>query len=82
MSDKYCSHKEVTAYKILDVKTMIDGTGRLLLEKHDEDDHQIRVSNGFMIKHQPQVGGYYVVYADGYKTFLPAQAFEEGYTEI
>ena len=30
----------------------------------------------------PRVGGYYVVYADGYKSFSPATAFEEGYTKI
>ena len=33
----------------------------------------------FMDKHSPQVGGYYVVYKDGYKSYSPAQAFEEGY---
>lgn len=26
------------------------------------------------------VGGYYVVYSDGYKSWSPAGAFEEGYT--
>jgi len=35
-----------------------------------------------MYKHKPEVGGYYVVYADGYKSFSPAQAFEEGYTRV
>jgi hypothetical protein len=34
----------------------------------------------YLRKHKPQVGGYYVVYADGYKSWSPAQAFEEGYT--
>ncbi|MCK9988658.1 MAG: hypothetical protein AzoDbin1_05130 [Azoarcus sp.] len=28
------------------------------------------------------VGGYYVVYEDGYKSFSPAIAFESGYTRI
>jgi hypothetical protein len=40
------------------------------------------VSKEFMDKHNPQVGGYYVVYKDGYKSFSPAQAFEEGYTRV
>jgi len=31
-------------------------------------------------KHQPHVGGYYVVYDDGYVSFSPAAAFESGYT--
>ena len=30
----------------------------------------------------PEVGGYYVVHKDGYKSFSPANAFEEGYTRI
>lgn len=34
----------------------------------------------YLKKHNPQVGGYYIVYADGYKSWSPAQAFEEGYT--
>jgi hypothetical protein len=33
-------------------------------------------------KHNPQLGGYYVVYEDGYASFSPAKAFEEGYTRI
>lgn len=33
-------------------------------------------------KHKPQVGGYYVLYEDGYSSFSPAKAFEEGYTRI
>ena len=36
-----------------------------------------------MKRHQPQVGGYYVVYApDGYASFSPADVFEEGYTLV
>ena len=38
------------------------------------------VPKSYMDKHNPQVGGYYVVYADGYKSFSPAEAFESGYT--
>lgn len=33
-------------------------------------------------KHKPVVGGYYVVYEDGYASFSPAKAFEEGYTRL
>lgn len=36
----------------------------------------------FLAKHRPQVGGYVVVYADGYLSWSPAAAFEEGYTRI
>ena len=40
------------------------------------------VSGEFMAKHKPVVGGYFVVYEDGYESFSPARAFEEGYTPI
>jgi hypothetical protein len=33
-------------------------------------------------KHDPQVGGYFVQYDDGYISFSPAKAFEEGYTRL
>ncbi len=42
----------------------------------------IDVSGAWMAKHEPQVGGYYVVYEDGYTSFSPADAFEKGYTKI
>lgn len=40
------------------------------------------VDAAYMDKHQPKVGGYYVVYKDGYKSFSPKEAFEEGYTVV
>jgi hypothetical protein len=42
----------------------------------------IIVGAQFLEKHKPEVGGYFVQYADGYKSFSPAAAFEEGYTLI
>lgn len=33
-------------------------------------------------KHKPQVGGYYVLYDDGYTSYSPAAAFESGYSRI
>lgn len=40
------------------------------------------VSAEYLAKHKPVVGGYFVVYVDGYESFSPATAFEEGYTRI
>lgn len=31
---------------------------------------------------EAEIGGYYVVYSDGYASYSPAKAFEEGYTEV
>ncbi len=42
----------------------------------------IGVSQEYMAKHDPQPGGYYVRYADGYESFSPAKAFEGGYATI
>lgn len=36
----------------------------------------------YMGKHKPRIGGYYVVYDDGYKSWSPADAFEKGYTLV
>ena len=41
-----------------------------------------RVDWEYMHKHKPEVGGYYVVYEDGYKSFSPAKAFEDGYAAV
>jgi hypothetical protein len=43
---------------------------------------EVCVSDEYASKHNPDAGGYYVRYADGYESFSPAQAFEEGYTRI
>jgi len=45
-------------------------------------DGTITVDNKYIEKHEPKVGGYYVRYKDGYQSFSPKEAFEEGYTEI
>lgn len=42
----------------------------------------IKLDRAYFNKHHPQDGGYYVVYKDGYKSFSPADAFEDGYTKI
>lgn len=37
------------------------------------------VSWKYINKHEPKVGGYFVVYPDGYESFSPAPAFIDGY---
>ena len=84
---RYLCHKKVWALKIAAIKR--DGAG----EDRESDGSAIftpaevryaafRVGADFMCRHKPEVGGYYVVYDDGYKSFSPAKAFEEGYTLI
>jgi hypothetical protein len=55
---------------------------KTLITPEDAGYGPFQVEPSFMEKHQPQVGGYYVIYEDGYVSFSPAAAFEDGYTRI
>lgn len=72
-------HKEVGGEKIVSIN--VDGPdGSALL--HLADGTKQDVSAEYMRKREPQVGGYYIKYEDGYKSFSPAEPFEGGYTKI
>lgn len=75
---KYKSHKTVQAFKIQSVKRLENGAGSLI----DSAGMQTLVTQEFMQKHDPQEGGYYVLYQDGYHSYSPAEPFEDGYTLI
>ena len=72
---RYRCHKTVSALKI----RSLSGT-RLSFE--DEGYAPIDVPLEWITKHSPHAGGYLVVYEDGYRSFSPAAAFEQGYTRI
>lgn len=72
---KYVSHKQVWALRI----KAIDGNA---ITPDDEGYAPFNVDDAYLAKHTPHVGGYYVVYADGYKSFSPCAAFEQGYNRI
>lgn len=83
---KWECHKKVHAEKILTIvrdgegeNRESDGSARLLFA---DKLINVKVSHEYMRKHKPQIGGYYVVYEDGYDSFSPAEAFESGYTKI
>ena len=71
----YKSHKTVWALKI----AAIDGA---TITPEDHGFAPFVVDEEYLSKHKPQAGGYYVVYADGYKSWSPAEAFESGYVRI
>ena len=79
---KYQSHKKVWALKIKSIITERSLDGKTFIEPEEEGYSKLEVSSEYMKKHKPHVGGYYVVYKDGYKSFSPAKAFEEGYSLI
>lgn len=76
----YKCHKSVQAEKIVRMDLSPDETGFYVM--YGADGSKIRCSSEWMNKNKPYTGGYYVVYNDGYASFSPAKAFEDGYTEI
>lgn len=88
---RYKCHKEVGALKIAKLEP---SCGNRPAEPNEETDGgafmtpveqeylPFKLPATFMRKHSPQVGGYYVMYQDGYSSYSPAEAFESGYTRI
>ena len=78
---KWESHKKVHAFKITKVELHDSDEGAIL---HHAEGYfiPVEVSAEYMAKHKPQAGGYFVLYADGYRSWSPAKAFEEGYIRI
>ena len=88
---KWQCHKIVHAEKIGKIvrdgegeNRETDGSANIFFEgtENIEGYTGLKVDHDYMFKHKPEVGGYYVVYEDGYKSFSPAEAFESGYTKI
>ena len=69
----YKCFKEVNAFQI----KCIDSEG---IQPIDESLPSYVVMPEFLKKHAPERGGYIVFYADGYVSYSPQKAFEEGYT--
>lgn len=82
----YQCHKVVKAGKIV----RITGTEELEPAQHfarmivleTAAGFRVPVSDEWLQQHKPELGGYIVEYADGYRSFSPAKAFEDGYTLI
>ncbi len=82
---KYQCHKIVHALKIKHVYPSTDpSTGKrsVRITPEEEGYATFNVSPEYFEKHDPQPGGYFVVYGNGYQSFSPADAFESGYTLI
>jgi hypothetical protein len=87
---KYRCHKGVYALKIKAIiydadKAKEEGRetdGSAMIVPEESGFAAFKVDHDYMRKHKPQVGGYYVVYQDGYKSWSPAEAFESGYTQL
>jgi hypothetical protein len=75
---RYRSHKTIWAFKIASILPLADGSAKISPEEPGYAAFDVDAE--YMKKHNPQVGGYFVQYQDGYKSWSPAEAFEGGYT--
>ncbi len=90
---RYRSHKEVWALKIKTVTYDCElarlqdreTDGSLTIVPEDPGYSELKVLAKFVPTHEtarPHAGWYWVRYDDGYESFSPSAAFEEGYTRI
>jgi hypothetical protein len=84
---KYKCYKEVHALKIAKITvnpniSARESDGSAVITPEDSRYSPFEISGDYMRKHSPEVGGYFVVYVDGYESYSPAKAFEDGYTLI
>lgn len=77
---KYKCHKEVWALKIKSIDLVEGDKSKFLLIPEDSRYDPFEVLTTWAVKHDIKKDGYYVVYKDGYCSYSPAEAFEEGYT--
>ena len=78
---QWLCHKKVWAAKIESIEyPPQETTSRVLL--HLEGGFEVSVKKGWGEALGELVGGYFVRYADGFESWSPAAAFEDGYTLI
>lgn len=75
----YICHKTVGAAKIVSINSR---AGKLQVYLENTDPSFVTVTRKFATMNKPQIGGYLVQYADGYLSYSPALAFEEGYNSV
>jgi hypothetical protein len=76
---QYRCYKQVSAFKIGSALSLSNGRVELV---GINPDHSVIVDAGYVDKHRPQIGGYYVRYQDGYLSWSPAAVFEDGHTLV
>lgn len=70
-------HKVVEADQIVATTDIGDGC-----KLHLRTGTSVLVDPTWLQRHNVKIGGYYVVYEDGYASFSPRDAFERGYAPI
>jgi hypothetical protein len=74
-------HKRVRAARVTHVEALRSHPPALRLSLEGVNT-RVEVTAKWWSEKLGELGGYYVVYDDGYTSFSPAKAFEEGYTPI
>lgn len=79
---RWMSMKTLQACKIDEICFGADGASSILRSTSHGVPFKIEVSSGYMRKHDPKIGGYYVQYGDGAPSYRSAEVFEASYTRI
>lgn len=83
---RYQCHKRVEAFKIRSIEKaqgqLPAGTEMGDYRLEGQPGEAAVVSESWIRRHNPDIGGYFVRYDDGYESFSPAAAFESGYTAV
>jgi len=79
---RYKCHKEVWALKIIHVDLILGSKAGAIITPHESGYSSFYVCDDYIKKHNPEAGGYYVVYKNGHESWSPAEEFENGYTII
>lgn len=81
---RYVSHKKVNAGKIAAIEVIENGVSKIALESGEvvcSSPDWFR-ANTARRDEDELIGGYYVLYEDGYDSWSPASAFESGYVPV
>lgn len=71
----YKCTRVVQAFKIYSINFYIND----LILQDENYYYSVTVSFDYYNKYSPKEGGYYIRHEDGYESYSPAKAFEEGY---
>lgn len=77
---RYKCHKEVWALKIEAIEIHKDGSATIAPEDRNYAHFKTKAGWGERFKGSEEDIGYYVTYKDGYESWSPTEAFEDGYT--
>lgn len=78
---RYQCHKKVWALKIAAIELNVGGAA---IHPAEKGYAPVQVGADWMARFKPESSdtGYYVVYDDGYASWSPSKAFEDGYSRI